>query len=117
MVYTVHGETRLFSGDRIAPPEASKAGEVHVQDEIEQTWRRQSRCAQRGDDAAAGYADEALVADAEIVERGEDADMHGEPGTAAREYRYEIEAGYRAGRVQACTKGDTWPLVSAFPAT
>src|SRR5882724_6279670 len=30
MVCTVHGGTRLFSGDRIAPPEASKAGEVGI---------------------------------------------------------------------------------------
>src|SRR5436309_10193795 len=30
MVYTVHRGTRLFSGDRIAPPETSKAGEVGI---------------------------------------------------------------------------------------
>jgi len=30
VVYAVHGGTRLFSEDRIAPPEASKAGEVGI---------------------------------------------------------------------------------------
>src|SRR5262245_56107959 len=30
MMYAVHGGTRLFSGNRIAPPEASKAGEVGI---------------------------------------------------------------------------------------
>jgi hypothetical protein len=41
--------------------------------------------------------------------------MHGEPGTAAREYGYEIEAGYRAGRVQALSKGDSWRPSIGFP--